>query len=179
MAGVDDADVNVGQSGSELPPSAAIMILLFRINGDLYGLDIADVVEVMPNVPLQAIPRAPNYVPGLLTYRGVVAPVVDLSMLVAGRSALGLLSSRIMLVRHPTADSGFVGLLAEDVTETVKFNADELTHPGVDVGDDALVDAVAVHGRSMVRKTAVDKLFSDELRQLLNPGLTALGQPKD
>lgn len=155
------------------------MMLLFRINDNLYGLDIADVVEIIPNVPLQVIPRAPDYIAGLLTYRGATAPVVDLSMLIVGRRARLSLSTRIMLVRHPTADAAWVGLLAEDVTETVKFNVDAFTHPGLDIGDDALVDGVAVSDRGMVRKTTVEKLFSDDMRRLLTPDSSVPGQSKD
>ena len=155
------------------------MMLLFRINDNLYGLDIAEVVEIIPNVPLQAIPRAPDYISGLLTYRSATAPVVDLSMLIAGRCAQPSLSTRIMLVRHPTADAAWVGLLAEDVTETVKFNMDAFTHPGLDIGDDALVDGVAVSDRGMVRKTTVDKLFSEDMRRLLTPDASVPGQSQD
>lgn len=63
--------------------------LLVRAVGRLCALPIAQVVEVMRALATQPIPGAPTFVRGLAIVRGAAIPVVDLGLLMAGRSATG------------------------------------------------------------------------------------------
>src|SRR5262245_50040920 len=107
-----------------------MLVLLLRVGDQRFGLDTADVVEVVPWVPLLPVPRAPAWIAGVLRHRDGLAPVVDLTKLIAGTPAPRRLSTRIVLLqrntdtpggeagelptpdaRHPTS----LGLLAEGV----------------------------------------------------------------
>ena len=67
--------------------------LLVRAAGRLCAVPIAHVVEVMRALPVEPIPGAPSFVPGLAIIRGAPMPVVDLGLLTGGRSASGRLRS--------------------------------------------------------------------------------------
>ena len=146
-----------------------MMVLLFKINDDRYGIDVANVVEVMPNVPLQKIPRAPEYFSGLLNYRGKILPVIDLSLLVGDKPVGPFLSSRIILVRSCSSSDcdRYVGLLAEHVTEAQKFTDDMFNSTGIDGGGSAFIDKVALDKGEMIQHIDIEKLLPDEMKSML------------
>lgn len=97
-----------------------MLALRFHVGDDVIELPAREVIEVLPVVDLQRVPHAPDYVAGLLNYRGRPVPVIDLCWVAMQRAAQPLLSTRIILVRHEAAMSSdkLLGLLAERVTET-------------------------------------------------------------
>lgn len=97
-----------------------MLALAFRAGDALLALPARDIVEVLPRVPLRAPSLAPPAVIGLLPFRGTLTPVVDLSLLVAGRPSARQLGTRIIVVRIGDGDdSRLVGLQAEQVSELV------------------------------------------------------------
>src|SRR5262245_7266586 len=98
--------------------------LLFEAGGQRYGLDVSHIIEILPAVPLRGLAGVPYYVAGLLRYRGAVVPVLDISRLLGGASAVSRLSTRLVIVRYkipgtpgipgaPAAGERVLGLLVE------------------------------------------------------------------
>lgn len=83
-----------------------MLLLTFRAAENLYAIDVARVVEVVPRINLRRLPHAPGFLAGLFDYRGTVVPVVDLRILLGSESCRDRLSTRIMLVNiRPAAPS--------------------------------------------------------------------------
>ena len=59
-------------------------VLLVRLGTDLYALPIAEIEEVLPDLPIEAVPRCPDFVLGVVFVRGHLIPVVH------ARERLGL-----------------------------------------------------------------------------------------
>ncbi|RJP19945.1 MAG: chemotaxis protein CheW [Candidatus Omnitrophota bacterium] len=97
----------------------AMLLLLLKIDQDQYGLDCRSIVEIIPCVPLRKSSQAPSGVAGWLNYHGLTVPVIDLCVLLRGRSCRIRFSSRIILVhyRSKSDHERFLGLLCEGVTE--------------------------------------------------------------
>ncbi len=53
-------------------------LLIFRVHGVRYGLDLYDVSEVLETFTLYPIPRAPATLRGAVNSHGILIPVVDL-----------------------------------------------------------------------------------------------------
>jgi chemotaxis signal transduction protein len=53
-------------------------LLIFRVHGVRYGLDLHDVSEVLETFTLHPIPRAPAALGGAVNSHGILTPVVDL-----------------------------------------------------------------------------------------------------
>ncbi len=83
-----------------------MLLLTFTVAGEPYALDVASVVELVPRVPLRAVPHAPAYLVGLLEYRGEVVPVIDLGLLLASTPSGERLSTRIILVAAAQGKGG-------------------------------------------------------------------------
>jgi len=145
-----------------------MMVLLFKVDNDCYGMDVASVVELVPYMVLQKLPKAPEFIAGLLNYRGSIVPVVDLTMLLVNRPTRQLLSSRIILTR-PTISGGarFVGLLAEQVTEASKIPDDEFSDTGLKGDQSIFVDKLAVRPEGLVQHINVDLLLPTEVKEML------------
>lgn len=50
----------------------------FFLHGEMFGLRVEDVQEVMMDQPLTPVPLAPEHVVGLLNLRGQIMPAIDL-----------------------------------------------------------------------------------------------------
>lgn len=61
--------------------------LLCRAGSFLCALRLADVVEIMRLLPSEPIADAPTFVRGLSIIRGMPMPVVDIALLLSGRTA--------------------------------------------------------------------------------------------
>lgn len=55
-----------------------IQLVIFRLNGQEYGIDIFNVNEIVPYSKPTQIPNSPAYIEGVLNLRGHVIPVISL-----------------------------------------------------------------------------------------------------
>ena len=55
-----------------------MLLLAFHIGSERYSILAKDILEVLPLVQLKKIPRAPEFILGLLDYRGIPSPIIDL-----------------------------------------------------------------------------------------------------
>lgn len=52
--------------------------LTFSIGGDVYGIEIRYVMEIIGIQPITAVPKVPEYVKGIINLRGRIIPVIDI-----------------------------------------------------------------------------------------------------
>lgn len=50
----------------------------FKIDNELFGVDILMVQEIIRSAPITAVPNAPKFVEGVINLRGDILPVIDL-----------------------------------------------------------------------------------------------------
>ncbi|HYF84204.1 MAG TPA: chemotaxis protein CheW [Clostridia bacterium] len=55
-----------------------MQLVIFRLNGQEYGIDIFRVNEIVPYSKPTKIPNSPDYIEGVLNLRGHVIPVISL-----------------------------------------------------------------------------------------------------
>lgn len=148
-----------------------MMMLLFKIDGERYSLSVADVVELVPYVSLQNLPKAPEYIAGLMNYRGNIVPVIDLSILICDRPVKRLMSSRIILIKPVREENRFIGLLVENVTETIKIDEATFTDTGINSDAGAFVDKIAMDEAGMIQVVNVSRLLPDDMQIILQDNI--------
>ncbi len=115
-----------------LEDSAAISQLIsqqylaFHLGDEEYALDIKRISEIIKVREFTDIPRAPKFVLGIISLRGVVVPVFDLrNRLKLGVSEI-LPTSRIVVCQ---LDDVSVGLLVDTINQVVNLVDDEIEPP--------------------------------------------------
>jgi len=127
-----------------------MLFLLCQSGGHRFGLNVEDVLAVLPRVEFQSVAGKPPWLAGLFVHEGRPTPVIDLSLLVSGQPCPPLWSSRIVLVARPTATGPRrLGLLMEHV-ETAQL-AEEPAESGLSL--DGLPDwgPVVMHEGALVQ----------------------------
>jgi chemotaxis-related protein WspB len=146
-----------------------MLVLIFEVGDDRYGLDACNVVEVVPAVLLRQLPQPPECFAGLFSYRGMLVPVIDLAQLVHARASREYLSTRIIVVRCPgAAESGpLLGLRAERVTETLRISGEDLTTPPIHLASAPYLGQIARGREGMIQCIRTEHLVPRPLLEAL------------
>lgn len=110
-----------------------MLLLLFETSDGRYALESENIVEIIPQLQAKKIPGAPNFVTGVINYRGVAVPVFDLCVLSGGAPCRNYYSTRIILVLYPLADDQvrLIGLIAERATDVVTCSESDIRSTGI------------------------------------------------
>ena len=146
-----------------------MVALLFDVGGQRYALDVVQVLRVVPYVRLRRLPAAPEYIAGVFQYRGVMVPVIDLSLLMTGRPVAALLSTRILLAQYPMPDGPprVLGLLVERATDSIEDDAEQLKSPGIALPETPYLGGISSTGGGLIQYVKVEEMLPAELRQRL------------
>jgi chemotaxis-related protein WspB len=149
-----------------------MLLLVFRSGDSLYAIDAKQVVEVVPRVNLRPVPHAPAFLPGLLSYRGRVVPVVDFGVLIGASLGRDALSTRAILAEFTGADgtARLVGLVAEDVSHVVNAEGRQIVAPAMSLDEAPYLGAVVQLDEGLVQLVEAGKLLSERMQVSLYGG---------
>jgi chemotaxis-related protein WspB len=143
-----------------------MLFLVFRLGNDRYAIETTQVIEVLPLVYSKLIPRAPAGIAGIFNYHGAPVPLIDLAALALQKSSRKWMSTRIILINHRT-DSGethMLGLLAEQVTETLRRTEEDFEELGITAANSPYLGPVTTDGAGIIQRIEVAKLLSETVR---------------
>ncbi len=146
-----------------------MLLLLFNIAGQRYGLNADQVVEVAPQVCLNPIPQAPGYIAGLFDYRGQPVPVIDLCQLINRQPCRACMTTRIIMLSYTqeTGHSRILGLLAEQVTETVKRDHEALRNADISIAEAPWLGSLIKDSEGLLQLIEVAGLLPDSAQTRL------------
>lgn len=137
--------------------------LTFFIDDECYGLDIANVKEIIASMNITNVPKTPNYIKGVINLRGTVIPIVDVRLKFGMEEREYDINTAIVINEIDNVSIGFVVDRVEDVL-SIKHSA--LTEPpkfGASV-DTSFIENVAQIDKSVVMILNLKKIFEqDEL----------------
>jgi purine-binding chemotaxis protein CheW len=103
-----------------------IQLVTFSIGEEEFGVDILKVQEIIRMMGITKVPKAPNFVEGVINLRGNVIPIVDL------RKRFGLDArehdkhTRIIVIE---INSTIVGFIVDAVSEVLRIPAGTVEPP--------------------------------------------------
>jgi purine-binding chemotaxis protein CheW len=122
----DVASDEILGSKEEARAQASHQYLAFHLGDEEYALDIKQISEIIKVREFTDIPRAPGFILGIISLRGVVVPVFDLRC----RLNLGVseitATTRIVVCQHEDVS---VGLLVDSINQVVNLVDDEIEPP--------------------------------------------------
>ena len=101
-------------------------LVVFELNSEAYGVNVAHVQSIIPMQKIIAIPGASNFIEGVVNLRGAIIPVVDLrhrfnlSLPVNGQKSVIVIAELNKLK---------VGLIVDKVSEVVKMSEEAIEPP--------------------------------------------------
>lgn len=108
-------------SGADLV--SCLEYLCFRVSDEIYGINIMDIKEIIKPRGVTEIPRAPEFVSGIVSLRGTIIPIIDM------RSRLGLPrenvsgKERVVVIKN---DQSISGLLVDEVIQVVLISKESM-----------------------------------------------------
>ncbi len=113
-----------------------MMLLLFNIENDFYGIDFKFVSEIIPLVNCEKLPGAPDFVTGVINIRGRIIPIIDLSKLLCDKPSRKMLSTRIIIIDNQSSGKfSSIGLIAEKVTEAITCDSNDFQETDIGLGE--------------------------------------------
>lgn len=142
-------------------------VVVFQLAEQTYGVDIARVYEIIRMEAITRVPRAPQFVEGVINLRGRIIPVIDL------RRRFGLpqneqtRASRIIIVEM---NGMTVGMVVDAVLEVLRLPADSIEPPPPVINgiDSAYLRGIALWGERLIIMLDTEKVLieaeQEELR---------------
>ncbi|THB65580.1 MAG: chemotaxis protein CheW [Desulfovibrio sp.] len=103
-----------------------MQLVTFSIDDEEFGVDILKVQEIIRTMEITKVPRAPEFVEGVINLRGKVIPIIDL------RKRFGLVSrdhdkhTRIIVIE---INAMIVGFVVDSVSEVLRIPASTVEPP--------------------------------------------------
>jgi purine-binding chemotaxis protein CheW len=133
-------------------------VVVFRVDGRPYALEIDTVSEIIPWRRATRLPGAPPWVSGLINVRGSIVTVLDLGLRLGGVSTAHELAS-VLMAEH--AGKRF-GLVVDEVLDVHDVGT-EIEEAGEDILPDGPVRAVLQSAEQVIVLLDIEAL----IRQVL------------
>ena len=144
-----------------------LQLVTFSIGGEEFGVDILKVQEIIRMLDITRVPKAPEFVEGVINLRGKVIPIIDL------RKRFGLASkghdknTRIIVI---DINDMIVGFIVDSVSEVLRIPADTVEPPPPVVAglDSEYISGVGKLDDRLLIFLDLDRLLSQEERDVLS-----------
>ena len=139
--------------------------LSFGIGEELFAVDVAKVREVLEIMPITKIPRAPEFMKGVINVRGSVVPVVDLRIKFGMAEAEDTVDTCIVVMEvEMETETIVLGAKVDAVEEVVDLDSDQI-EPAPKIGTRLNTDFIKGIGKSedkFIILLDIDRMFSTE-----------------
>ncbi|GAV22531.1 chemotaxis protein CheW [Carboxydothermus pertinax] len=149
-----------------LTKKSEAQIVIFTLNQQQYGVDIAQVFEIIRMTDITKIPNTPYFVEGVINLRGKIIPVIDL------RKRLGMpeverdKATRIIVV---DVDGLTVGMIVDSVMEVFRLNDVEIesTPSMINDIDSSFIQGIAIKDERMIILLDLNRVLKGEEKEAL------------
>ncbi len=139
--------------------------LTFRLDDEVFALDITQVREVLDYTAITRVPRTPDFMCGVINLRGSVVPVVDMRQKFAMPKTEKTVNTCIIIVEIKTADEDvLIGALADSVQEVIELEPENI-EPAPRIGSGLKVDFIkgmGKRGEKFLIILDIDRVFSQK-----------------
>lgn len=165
---------NAIQQDDAAGEQASHQLLTFELSGERYGVDIADVREIIPRGKLTPVPLMPAFMAGVINLRGSVLPVMRLAERLglemsprSKRTSIVIVDTR--LEEDGASDVIQIGMMVDAVNDVAEVLAADI-RPAPELGARIRVDFIA----GMARREDGFLIILEPARVLSVAELTAL-----
>ncbi|MBF0452201.1 MAG: chemotaxis protein CheW [Candidatus Magnetomorum sp.] len=104
--------------------------LTFRLEDEIFAIKVADVHEVLDWTSITVVPRAPEFMRGVINVRGSVVPVADLRLKFGMTETLKTINTRVIVMElELDAEKTILGVMADAVQEVIELEPGQIEKP--------------------------------------------------
>jgi purine-binding chemotaxis protein CheW len=100
-----------------------IQVVSFKLGSEEYGVDIAQVQEINRMVAITHVPRAPQFMEGVINLRGQLIPIIDLRTRFGMPRTEHTKNTRIVVTE---IGAKRVGMVVDSVSEVLRLPVDQI-----------------------------------------------------
>jgi len=133
---------------------AEMQYVVFNLNHEEFGIDIMNVKEIISYEEPAHIPDSPDFIEGVISYRGKVTPIINLKK----RFGMEVIKipddAKVIVISYKNREIGFV---VDDVSRTIRLHEEKI---------DSMPDIIESVSRRYV--TGIGRIDDNRLIILLN-----------
>ena len=137
--------------------------LTFRLEEEVFALDISQVREVLDFTAITKVPRTQEFMRGVINLRGSVVPVVDMRLKFGMTRTEQTLSTCIIIVEISVEGERLVlGALADSVQEVIELGPGQI-EPAPRIGarfDTEFIKGMGKRDEEFIIILDIDRIFS-------------------
>ena len=152
--------------------NTASKYLTFKVSGELFGMEIDNVNEIIEYSDMTRVPLAPPHIRGVSNLRGNVVPIIDLAVRLGKKR--GDVTKRSCIVIVEMDDDGEkidIGFVVDEVDEVLDIHADAIEPApqfGADISSDFINGMGKLDGRFVVLLLVNEVLSITGLSELVS-----------
>ncbi len=139
--------------------------LTFKLDEEIFALDIGKVREVLDFTTVTKVPQTPDFMRGVINLRGSVVPVVDLRLKFGMTVTEKTVNTCIIIVEVVLGnETTILGALADSVQEVLDLEPQQI-EPAPKIGTRLKTDFIKGMGKKedhFIMILNIDKVFSAE-----------------
>jgi purine-binding chemotaxis protein CheW len=147
--------------------------LTFKLDDEVFALDISKVREVLDFTTITKVPRTPEFMRGVINLRGSVVPVVDLRLKFGMTKTENTVNTCIIIVEVTVDDETTVlGALTDSVQEVLDLEPGHI-EPAPKIGTRLNTEFIKGMGKrdsNFIIILDIDKVFSIEELAMVDAG---------
>jgi purine-binding chemotaxis protein CheW len=140
--------------------------LTFWTDGQIYGMSIAVVVQIIQMVEITPVPDFPSYARGVINLRGNIIPVIDMRLRL-GKNEVTYDERTSIIVTN--IDESNVGFIVDDVDEVTDIAAENIVEPPRFASENAssLLTGIGKDGKRIILLLDTARIISSEELQMI------------
>jgi purine-binding chemotaxis protein CheW len=139
--------------------------LSFKLSEEVFAINVSKVINILEMSHITRVPKAPDYIKGVINLRGTVLPVVDLRIKFGlPEKEANVDTSIIVLNIELNGEPVLVGTLVDAVKEVLELKSEEIA-PSPTIGtkyNSGFIDGMWRQDEKFIMILDIDKVFSTD-----------------
>ena len=162
------------ENRSSVPPAAdtdpsmdeIVQLVTFKLGNEEFALDILKVQEINRVVEITKVPKAPDFVEGVINLRGRVIPIVDIRKKFHLNIKEATKETRIIVVNIMNKT---IGLIVDSVSEVLRISSSTIQPPPPLIAglDSDYIRGVGKLDERLIILLDIDKIFTTGEHKLI------------
>ena len=139
--------------------------LTFKLSEEVFGLDVANVREILEFTTVTKVPKTPDFMRGVINLRGSVVPVLDMRLKFGLSRTERTINTCIIVVEVTFEnETTIIGALVDSVQEVFELEPDQI-EPAPKIGTQLKTEFIKGMGKrddAFIIILNIDKVFSTD-----------------